>query len=456
MATAAKLRVVDRTPESRHLDQIESVVRGRGATSGLEGVSASWRRCTAELLINPDGRAAPHIVTDSELRISREPVGKAIVYAQEEVDRLYAIVRQEGYVVLLCNTDGIAIHHRGDEGLAEQFKYWGIWVGGVWSEKVEGTNGIGTCIAEQRPVLVHRDQHFRTRHIGLSCAGAPIFDPTGRLELVLDTSSMTSNQSHTLALAATQVAARAVEERLFRDWFRNVWTIAGVPSDDSGPALLLAVDSDQRIVGADRVARTTFALDDERLNGGVPLSTVFDHDRSIFRCNRELDVAARFTRVGTDEWWNVLITPPLCGAKGWRSPANMAVHSRPRISMLRNAPTADSVPPNRGGLSPARAHRICEYIKANLDQNVGLEALAEMAGLSTHHFARAFKQTVGMPPHGYVLQRRIEHAQQMLRNTDLPMSEIALSAGFSDQSHLARHFRRMTGMSPSIVRWEQR
>jgi AraC-like DNA-binding protein/PAS domain-containing protein len=456
MDTAAKPRTVHRTTESRHLDQIESVVQGGGATSDLEEVSASWRRCTAELLINPDGRAAPHLVTDSELRVFREPLDKAIVYAQEEVDRLYAIVRQEGYVVLLCNTDGIAIHHRGEEAQAEQFKNRGIWVGGVWSEGVEGTNGIGTCIAEQRPVLVHRDQHFRTRHIGLSCAGAPIFDPTGRLELVLDTSSMTSNQSHTLALAATKVAARAVEERLFREWFRNVWTIAAVPSDDSGPALLLAVDGDLRIVGADRVARTTFALDDESLSGGVPLSTVFDHDRSIFRCNREQDVAARFTRVGTDERWHVLVTPPLCGSRGWRSATDVAIHARPRMSMLRNAPIAESLPPNRGGLSPARTHRICEYIHSNLDQNISLEALAEMAGLSTYHFARAFKQTVGMPPHGYVLQRRIEHAQQMLRNTDLPMSEIALSAGFSDQSHLARHFRRITGMSPSVVRWEQR
>ena len=335
-----------------HLDQIESVVQGVGATSDLEEVSASWRRCTADLLINPDGRAAPHIVTDSELRVSREPLGKAIVYAQEEVDRLYTIVRQEGYVVLLCNTDGIAIHHRGDEALAEQFKYWGIWVGGVWSESVEGTNGIGTCIAEQRPVLVHRDQHFRTRHIGLSCAGAPIFDPTGRLALVLDASSMTSNQSQTLALAATKVAARAVEERLFREWFRNVWTIAAVPSDDSGPALLLAVDGDLRIVGADRVARKTFALDDERLNRGVPLSTAFDHDRSIFRGNRELDVAARFTRAGTDARWHVLMTPPLSGSRGWRSAAALAIHVRPRMSMLRNAPIAESQPPNRGGLSP--------------------------------------------------------------------------------------------------------
>lgn len=456
MATAAKLSIVHRTTESRHLDQIESVVQGEGATSDLEEVSASWRRCTADLLINPDGRSAPHIVTDSELRVCREPLGKALLYAQEEVDRLYAIVRQERYVVLLCNIDGIAIHHRGDESQADEFKRWGIWVGGVWSEGVEGTNGIGTCIAEQRPVLVHRDQHFRTRHIGLTCAGAPIFDPTGRLELVLDTSTMTSNQSHTLALAATKVAARAVEERLFREWFRNAWTIAAAPSDDSSPALLLAVDGDLRIVGADRVARETFALDDQRLSGGVPLSTVFDHDRSIFGGNREQDVAARFTRAGTDEWWYVLITPPLSGSKGWRSATGVAIHTRPRISMLRDAPIAEPPPPSRGGLSPARTHQIREYINSNLDQNISLEALAEMAGLSTFHFARAFKQTVGVPPHSYVLQRRIEHAQQMLRNTDLPMSEIALSAGFSDQSHLARHFRRLTGMSPSVLRWEQR
>src|SRR5580700_3077591 len=334
MATVAKLRTAYKTAESLHLDQVESVVQDGGPTPDLEEVSASWRRCTGQLLINPASPAVPHIVTENELRVFREPLSKAILHAQEEIDRLYAIVRQEGYVVLLCNTDGVAIHHRGAEAQAEQFKYWGIWLGGVWSEKIEGTNGIGTCIAEQRPVLVHRDQHFRTRHIGLSCAGAPIFDPSGRLELVLDTSSMTSDQSH-LALAAIQVAARAVEERLFREWFRNVWTIAAVPSDDSGPALLLAVDGDLRIVGADRVARKTLALDDERLNRGVPLSTAFDHDRSIFRGHRELDVAARFTRAGTDARWHVLITPPLCGAKGWRSAAALAIHVRPRISMLR-------------------------------------------------------------------------------------------------------------------------
>ena len=136
MATAAKLRIVHRIAESRHLDLIESVVKGGGPTSDLEVVSASWRRCTSELLVNPASPAAPHIITESELRGFREPVSKAVVYAQEEVDRLYAIVREAGYVVLLCNTDGVAIHHRGDETKADQFKYWGIWVGGVWSEQI--------------------------------------------------------------------------------------------------------------------------------------------------------------------------------------------------------------------------------------------------------------------------------------------------------------------------------
>jgi transcriptional regulator GlxA family with amidase domain len=77
-----------------------------------------------------------------------------------------------------------------------------------------------------------------------------------------------------------------------------------------------------------------------------------------------------------------------------------------------------------------------------------------MAGLSRDHFARAFHQSVGMPPHSYLLRRRLDHVEQMLKETQLPLSQIALATGFSDQSHLARHFRRQTGMSPSHARWK--
>jgi AraC-like DNA-binding protein len=62
------------------------------------------------------------------------------------------------------------------------------------------------------------------------------------------------------------------------------------------------------------------------------------------------------------------------------------------------------------------------------------------------------RQSLGIPPHNYIVQRRVEHAQKLLRNTDLPVSEIAIVAGFTDQSHLARHFRTITGVSPSLAR----
>src|SRR5580692_3948257 len=286
MAVTAEPPSGQRGKRVSHVDLIQSAASGAGVPFEPAEVLDSWRRCTIEHHINPDRPAMPHIITASELRASRERLGKILDLAQEEIDRLYAIVSQEHYVVLFCDTQGIAIYHRGNEAMADQFRYWGIWVGGVWSEEVEGTNGIGTCITEQKPIIVHRDQHFRTRHIGLSCLASPIFDPTGKLAAVLDISTMTAppplDRSHAMALAATTVAARAIEERVFRDCYSHAWNIAAVPADESGPAILLAVDDDRRVVGADRVARLAFALDDKVLMRGLHLSRIFAYDSSIF------------------------------------------------------------------------------------------------------------------------------------------------------------------------------
>ena len=216
VATAVKHPLSHATRELSHVDQIESVVKAECLVSGAEEVAESWRRSTIKHHIDSNSRSAPHILTESELRVSREPIANIIANAQEEINRLYAIVGQADYVVLLCSAEGIAVCDRGKESLANEFKYWGIWRGGVWSEEVEGTNGIGTCIIEQRPVDVHCEQHYRTRHAKLSCSAAPIFDASGRLVAVLDCSSFdpkASDRSHALALAATTVSARAVEER---------------------------------------------------------------------------------------------------------------------------------------------------------------------------------------------------------------------------------------------------
>ena len=89
------------------------------------------------------------------------------------------------------------------------------------------------------------------------------------------------------------------------------------------------------------------------------------------------------------------------------------------------------------------------------DEKIRLDGLAALAGVSTDHFARAFHQSVGAPPHTYLLRRRLEQVERMLKDTHAPLSEIAQATGFSDQSHLARHFRRWAGMSPRDVRWSE-
>jgi AraC-like DNA-binding protein len=454
LASANKNRTQRSIVGLSHVDCIDLVARKGALLPGVEEMATSWRRCLAAHHLDPEIQAAPHIITEKELRDSREPLRNLILHAEEELDRLFAIVGPQQYVVLLCDRDGVAIHHRGDESLADAYKDRGIWLGGVWSEQIEGTNGIGTCITDQRATMVLQGQHFRTRHSNLSCAGTPIFDPLGRLAAVLDTSSMnplTTEQSLSLAMAATKVSARAIEERIFREYFRHAWNIAAAPCGGSGVAVLLAVDNDQRILGADHLARRLFNLNDEVLNRGTALATIFESDSSIFRCKRMQDVAARLIRTGTDERWNALITPPTCGMSGLCSPTDALLHSRPRFGMLAYLPLSVDPPTNRGGLAPARAHRICEYIDSHLQENIALEVLAEIAQLSVHHFARAFRQSLGIPPHNYIVQRRVEHAQRLLRNTDLPVSEIAIVAGFTDQSHLARHFRTITGVSPSLA-----
>jgi AraC-like DNA-binding protein/PAS domain-containing protein len=421
----------------------------------VEEVSDSWRRCLVDYHVDPRSRTAPNVVTPSELRVSKEPTADVIAQAREEIDRLYAIVRQQGYVVLLCNKDGVAIHHRGDESRAEDFKNWGIWLGGVWAEQIEGTNGIGTCITEQRPVLVHCGQHYRSRHSKLTCAGAPIFDALGKLSGVLDVSAVASEAPpgpQQLALAATIASARAVEERLFREHFRYAWIIAATPTDETVPGLLLAADEDQRIVGADRTARAAFSLDDKSLASGMHLSALFESNPALFRKRSGLDIPVQLSRTGDRDIWRVLLTPPMVRSSPSRNWPEAMLHSRPRLSTLSYLPLPETPDPSRGGLSPTLKNRICDFIEEHLGEKISLGALSSMAGLSPNHFARAFQQSVGMPPHRYLLRQRVQHVEQMLRETQLPLSQIALAAGFSDQSHLARHFRRLTGMPPSLAR----
>ncbi len=106
----------------------------------------------------------------------------------------------------------------------------------------------------------------------------------------------------------------------------------------------------------------------------------------------------------------------------------------------------------QGGLSPHKLRRVVEYLSAHLTEDIGLEDAASVAGLSAKHFARAFKQSTGLPPHRWVIERRVERSQSLLTEGGLTLAEIALECGFADQSHFTATFRRIIGTTPG--RWQ--
>jgi AraC-like DNA-binding protein len=344
-------------------------------------------------------------------------------------------------VILLCDKDGLVIEHRGEESEAAQFRRWGTWLGGVWSEEAEGTNGIGTCVADGRPVTVHRSQHFRARHINLSCSGAPIFDGNGELLGVLDVSSIDpelSEHAHALTGALTIAAARAIEERLFRKQFHREWIIAVALPDESSSAMLISVDRDRRIIGADRSGRHVLSRSGhDRLEQGVGLWAVFEQNDALFRHMDRGDILTEVSPRGSAESWPAIVTPPEPALARWSQSGSRHVSKPSRA---------------RGGLPPATLRRIRDYVDSHLDQNIELESLAATAELSVYHFARTFKQSEGTTPHAFVLERRLARARELLARTDLSLSEVAFAVGFADQSHFTRRFRQMVGVSPGQFR----
>jgi AraC-like DNA-binding protein len=113
-------------------------------------------------------------------------------------------------------------------------------------------------------------------------------------------------------------------------------------------------------------------------------------------------------------------------------------------------------PRARGGLAPWQESRAKEVMDANLDKEITIARLAYDCGLSTSQFARAFRQSTGCPPHRWLLQRRVERAQDLLLTSDKTLAEIASSCGFFDPSHLTRAFSQTVGTSPGLWRRAKR
>lgn len=121
---------------------------------------------------------------------------------------------------------------------------------------------------------------------------------------------------------------------------------------------------------------------------------------------------------------------------------------RAMLAEVFTSPAPEGV---KGGLTPAQLRRVGDHLSDRLDQRVSVGDLAALVGLSESWFARAFKQTTGVPPHRWQLRLRVDRARDLLAN-GAPLAEIAAQTGFADQAHLTRSFRSLTGTTPAAWR----
>ena len=193
------------------------------SSAAQSALAASWRRSLLYHRLDPETRS-PTRQGGGARRCARRASASAHWRRSPVpiIDRVLNAVGRAGCCVLLTDSNGLIVERRGMAADDEIFSEWGLWTGAIWSEAKEGTNGIGTCLAEQRPVAILRDQHFRTRNTAMSCLGAPIFDDQARLAGVLDVSSCRGDLMGDLApLIATVIAdaARRIESEAFRAAF---------------------------------------------------------------------------------------------------------------------------------------------------------------------------------------------------------------------------------------------
>ena len=193
--------------DTAHASQIMRTVRS-GLDAGIAPeIGRSWNRCVNEFGIHPHSRRDTAVLSASQLRESQQRLGKVFAVAHREIENLYELIAGTGYAVVLSDASGAILDAIADPTLKREFRQSGLWLGALWDERHEGTNGVGTCLAECSPTTVHRGEHFRDYNVCLSCTSAPVLDAYGTLLGALDASSINSSdtreiQRHTMALVS--------------------------------------------------------------------------------------------------------------------------------------------------------------------------------------------------------------------------------------------------------------
>ena len=259
----------------------------RTVTAGRDQktISASWDRCLHDHGLDQRTRAHEIVIRRERVRDSIESLGSLFAACRSQVQHIFQNIVGSGHAVILSDKSGTIIEFSVQSSLDPLFRGAGLRRGADWSEAYEGTNGIGTAIAEKKSITVYRDQHFRSDHASLTCTGAPVFDVSGDVLALFDVSSIGRKDdpdilAHTRALL--EMSARLISRRNFQNHFADHWVMRFHPDAERVGLLeegLVALDQNGRIVGVDEQTLSHLSIGRREDVIGLGIEKLVDMDR---------------------------------------------------------------------------------------------------------------------------------------------------------------------------------
>ena len=240
-------------------------------------ITESWIRCSTEYQLDPALPGELYVVERQELLQRQERLAPVLLAAKSEMATLFQQIAKSDYAIMLTDCEGVLLNYFGDPGFTHAASKSGLMPGAVWSERYQGTNGMGTCLLEQRPMMIHQDDHYLFRNTGLTCAAAPILDWRGKILAVLDA----SGEAHRVprhVLDLVNMSVQEIENRIFINEFPGCRLFVFHTRPEFVGTLnkgIIAVDADCRVLGASRNALAQLGIGPTDIVG-QPLDAFFN------------------------------------------------------------------------------------------------------------------------------------------------------------------------------------
>lgn len=252
-----------------------------GESSADKYIQSSWERCRDKYKISPHSSVELVSLTESEVKQRREPMEKLLSDSEEVFDKLRTVSKQSGYSVLITNAEGVVIKSYADSNISHDLEKKGLRQGSLWSEKIVGTNGLGTCLTECSPVTVFAEDHYGFNLHNFSCSAAPLIAPDGTPFGALDISTYASGNRLYQALALNLVCETADEIEAIV--FKNAYAHQRVISLSFSPvrpltSALIAVNDQDTIIAATTPLLLTLGCRDRYELVGRKFQEMFDHN----------------------------------------------------------------------------------------------------------------------------------------------------------------------------------